>query len=81
MFALWDPDDMCYEMQEPIFISTTKMLDSSTGLSVEALLKSKWTIQSYNIPLSENILHGGLLGVYVVAHCDQSPWTVQVNSS
>ena len=31
---------MCYEMWEPIFIYTTKMLDSSTGLSVGALLKS-----------------------------------------
>ena len=24
MLALWDPDDMCYEMREPIFICTTK---------------------------------------------------------
>ena len=41
MLALWNPDDMCYEAQEPVFIYTAKMLDSSTGLSVGALLKSK----------------------------------------
>ena len=38
-------------------------LDSSTGLSVGALLKSK-VIQSYDIPLSEIILHGNLLHDY-----------------
>ena len=42
MFALWYPDDMCYEMWEPKFIYTAKKLDSSSGLSVGALLNSKW---------------------------------------
>ena len=41
MLAIWNPDDMCYEAREPIFIYTAKMLDLSTGLSVGALLKSK----------------------------------------
>ena len=41
MLALWNPDDMCHEVWEPVFIYTAKMLDSSTGLSVGALLKSK----------------------------------------
>ena len=41
MLALWDPDDMCYETREPVFIYTAKMLDSSTGLSVGSLLKSR----------------------------------------
>ena len=43
MFALWDPDDMCHETWEPVFICTAKMLDSSTGLLVGALLKSRWS--------------------------------------
>ena len=41
MLALWNPDDMCYEVQEPVFIYSMKMLDSSTCLSVGTLLKSK----------------------------------------
>ena len=76
---------MCDETREPIYFLYHKLeLDLSTGLSVEALLKSK-VIRSYDIPLSEVILHDGLLhdllGMYVAVHCNQSPWTVRVNSS
>ena len=44
-----------------------KRLDSSTSqlLCWEQFLKLK---QSYDIPLSENILHGDLLGMYAAAY-------------
>ena len=32
---------MCYETREPVFICTAKMLDSSTGLSVGALFRTR----------------------------------------
>ena len=85
MFALWDPDNMCYEMREPIFIYTAKMLDSSTGLLVGALFKSRWSDSIiWHPPFWEYItwqFTTRLLGMCAAAHCNQGPWTVWVNSS
>ena len=59
-----------------IYIYHEIELDSSTSLSVGALLKSK-VIQSYDIPLSEIILHGNLLHDY--RGCGQQHIAIKVH--
>ena len=84
MFALWNPDDMCYKTWEPVFIYTMKarLIYQSTALG--AVVKTKWYdhmtspfLRIYYMAILYTIYWGCMWQCTMI----QGLWTVRVNSS